>query len=268
VRPSTLKRERLASEAPSVKPALLVSVHDVSPLTLEASRRMVDLAVSNGVPLNALTVLVIPRHEDRAPLDEHSSTRDWLHGLAEAGACLCLHGFTHRMSGQARSPWQWAWARGFARGQGELYLSDAADCERRLEAARAIICRAGLGGDVHGFVPPAWLLSPAASGVVRQAGFAFHERLCGIFAGDVILAHRLIGFGSLSAFEARMTAAHAWLQSHRRPADTRLAIHPADVRRDDTVEAIRCTLRRLLPRLTPMNYMAFLRSHPAAASPS
>jgi predicted deacetylase len=246
---------------------LLVSIHDVSPLTLEASRRMVDLAVACGVPLDALTVLVIARHEDRAPLDEDSPSRNWLRGLADAGACLCLHGFTHRMSGQVRSPWQWAWARGFARGQGELYLSDAADCERRLEAARAIICRAGLVGDVHGFVPPAWLLSPAASGVVRQAGFAFHERLCGIFAGDVILAHRLIGFGSLSAFEARMTAAHAWLQSHRRPADTRLAIHPADVRRGDAVEAIRCTLRRLLPRLTPMNYMTFLQSQHAAASP-
>jgi len=229
---------------------------------------MVDLAVSSGVPLSALTILVIPRHEDRTPLDEDACSRDWLLGLANAGACLCLHGFTHRMSEPVRSPWQWAWAHGFARGQGELYLSDAADCERRLEAARAILHRAGLGGEVHGFVPPAWLLSSVAGGVVRQAGFEFHEELRGIFAGDAILARRLIGFGSLNAFEARITSAHAWLQSHRRPEDTRLAIHPADVRRGHAIDSIRCTLRRLLLRLTPMNYMTFLESQHAAPAPS
>ena len=53
--------------------ALLVSIHDVSPLTLDQSRRMVELAVASGVPLHAITVLVIPRHEDKVAL-----ARAWL----------------------------------------------------------------------------------------------------------------------------------------------------------------------------------------------
>jgi predicted deacetylase len=265
---TVLRSDRATGEPLIARPTLLVSIHDVSPLTLDASRRIVDLVMANGVPLEALTVLVIPRHQGRAPLDEHSPTRDWLREMVEGGACLCLHGFTHIMAGTASNPLQWLWARIFARGQGELYLSNAADCQASLEAARAVIRRCELAEVVHGFVPPAWLLSPAAARVVSQSGFEFHEKLSGILAGDLVLARRLIGFGSLSSIESRLTSAHAWLQSHRRPADTRLAVHPADAQRTDTVEAIARTLRRLLPRLEPMNYMNFLRSQHAGTQPS
>jgi predicted deacetylase len=240
--------------------ALLVSIHDVSPLTLDASRRMVDLAVSSGIPLGALTLLLIPYHDDSVPLDEHSETCAWLREVADAGACLCLHGFTHRMTGRLRGVRQWAWGRGFARGQAEFFLSDAADCTRRLDAARAIVNRAGFGNDTHGFVPPAWMLSPAASDVIRRSGFAFHEQLSGIISHDEIFARRLVGFGSHSAVEAACTARFAWLQCRRSWADTRFAIHPADMLRGDTVEAIKLSLTRLKSGLTPMNYMSFLRS--------
>ena len=245
--------------------ALLVSIHDVSPLTLDESRRMVELATASGVPLSALSVLVIPRHEDKAPLDEHPPTLEWLRELVAAGACLCLHGYTHRMAERSGNPWRWLWGQAFARGQGELYRVSAANAERRLDAGRAIIERAGLSSAVHGFVPPAWLLSSAARRVVGQAGFAFHEELSGIVAGDGrLLARRLIGFGSLGAVERAATVAYAWLQSNRGPADTRLAIHPADMKCPTSKEAVRRTLRRLVPRLTPMNYVAYLRRRDTA----
>jgi len=248
----------------TVRPALLVSIHDVSPLTLAHSRRMVALMQELGVPLRALTLLVIPRHEDGVALDEDAATCRWLQELAEAGACLCLHGFSHRMTGAASNPWQWLWARVFARGQGELYLSSTADCEQRLDAARATLRRAGLGGSTHGFVPPAWLLSPAAAVVVDNAGFAFHEGLSGIHVGGAVRARRLIGFGSLSAIESALTAAHAWLQSHRPAADTRLALHPADLDRALSLTAIGRTVRRLLPRTRPLNYLEFIGPSRAA----
>lgn len=251
-------RNLVNAETTHARPALLVSIHDVSPLTVESSRRAVELAVSAGVPRSALTVLVIPRHEDRAPLDEYPPTRDWVRSLVDAGVCLCMHGLTHQMSGQVRNPWKWALARGFARGQGELFVCDTADCERRLEAARAVFRRAGLEAEVRGFVPPAWLLSPEALLAVKRAGFTFYERLTGIVYRDVIRARRLIGFGSLTGTEAHVTAGYARLQSRRPPADTRFAIHPADVERSSSVEAIRANLRRLLDNLEPMNYMDFL----------
>ncbi|HEY5310097.1 MAG TPA: DUF2334 domain-containing protein [Casimicrobiaceae bacterium] len=242
------------------QPALLVSIHDVSPLTLEASRRAVALVVSEGVPVHALTLLVIPRHEDRAPLDRHEPTRDWLRQLADSGASLAMHGLTHRMEGRVRSPWRWALARGFARGQGEFLLSDGDDFARRLEASRAIFLRAGLEEALSGFVPPAWLLSKAALIEVRRSGFAFYERLSGIVCSDTVRARRLIGFGSLTAIEARTTTAYGRWQALRAPQDTRFAIHPADLARPSTVRAIRTIIAALRNRLRPLNYAEYLQS--------
>ena len=248
------------SAGPFERPALLVSVHDVSPLTLEASQRAVALLESEGVPARALTLLVIPRHEDRAPLDRHGPTRDWLRMLADSGASLAMHGLTHRMAGRVRNPWRWALARGFARGQGEFLLSDRDDFMLRLDASRAIFRRAGLDEALSGFVPPAWLLSKAAMLEVRQSGFAYYERFSGIVCRDVVQARRLIGFGSLTAVEARATGAYGRLQAARPPADTRLAIHPADLARPATIAAIRTVLSRLRNRLRPLNYADYLLS--------
>ena len=241
------------------RPALLVSIHDVSPLTLEASRRAVALMQSEGIPVQALTLLVIPRHENRAPLDLHLPTRDWLRRLADAGAGMAMHGLTHRMEGRVRDPWRWALGKGFARGQGEFLLSDRIDFARSLDASRAIFRRAGLEEALPGFVPPAWLLSRAALTEVRRSGFAYYERLSGIVCRDVVRARRLIGFGSLTAIEARTTIAYGRWQSLRAPEDTRLAIHPADMERPSTVNAIRTILENSRHGLRPLNYAEYLR---------
>jgi predicted deacetylase len=73
-------------------------------------------------------------------------------------------------------------------------------------------------------------------------------------------ARRLVGWGSLNALEACATRWWAVLQVRRIPADTRLAIHPADMTRPRTVAAIRAALRTLLARSTPKSYRAFLQS--------
>jgi predicted deacetylase len=169
-----------------------------------------------------------------------------------------MHGLTHHMSDRTSNPWQWAWAQGFARGHGELFLSDGLECDRRIDLARGVFRRAGLDKHVSGFVPPAWLISADALRVVERAGFAFYESLSGIIHRDSIRAQRLIGFGSLNAVEARLTAGYAQLQSRRPAADTRFAIHPADLGRPSSVKAIRSSLRRLLTCLEPINYTDFL----------
>ena len=183
--------------ATHARPALLVSVHDVSPLTLGQSRRAVDLAISAGVPVSALTILVIPRHENRLAIDQDIGTRDWLAKLAGDGADLVMHGYTHRMTGWCYSPHGLFWAHGFARGQGEFYRSDASDTKMRLDQGRAILRRAGLEAAATSFVPPAWLLSRRAREVIRGEGFDFHEELGGIVANHELHARRL-GVGDRS----------------------------------------------------------------------
>jgi predicted deacetylase len=240
------------------RPALLVSIHDVSPLTLETSRRAVELVHSAGVPLAALTVLVVPRHEDRLALDEHTPTRDWLNELARDGAHLVMHGYTHRMPGRTYSPLGLLWAYGFARGQGEFYRFDREETKRRLALGRAILERAGLGSAITSFVPPAWLLSKQARAVVRSYDFDWYEELGGIVTKQGIMARRLIGWGSLNLLEVYVTTWWAAFQRHRRIVDTRLAIHPIDMNRKLTVRSIRACLSSLLPRTTPFSYRGWL----------
>lgn len=243
----------------ALRAALLVSIHDISPLTLESSRCLVERLTSAGIPATALTLLAIPCHGGHAPLDGDAPTVRWLREQVDAGVTLCMHGYTHAMVSRARSPSQWVWSQVFARGQGELFLSDEADCRQRLAAAEAVFHRAGLSAAVAGFVAPAWLMSDAARAVVRGAGFDFFEELGGIVCGGAVHARRLIGFGSLTRLEAALTGLHAHWQAGRTPADTRLALHPQDLLRPSTVAAIDSTLRSLLGRLEPQSYTWFLK---------
>jgi predicted deacetylase len=245
-------------------PALLVSLHDVSPLTLELCEQAVALMRDAGLKTDELTVLVIPRHEGQAAVDQHPPTVRFLRGLADDGARLVMHGLTHRMTGRALTPAGIARAHIFARGQGELYNTAADEVERRLAEGAEILHRAGIAEAARAFVPPAWLLSPAGRTVVRAHGFDFFEVFGGIVRGERLHARRVIGWGSLGPLEAIVTAAYAWIQCRLPPADTRLAIHPADMRRAGQRRAIRGALARLLPRMRPASYSTYLDGLPAA----
>jgi uncharacterized protein len=242
------------------RPALLVSLHDVSPLTRADCERALALLREGGLPPATLTVLAIPRHEGGQAIDEDPATTRLLRALADDGATLVMHGLTHRMPGHAWTPAGFVRGHVFARGQGELLRATAADTTRALEQGADILRRAGLEGATRGFVPPAWLLSPAARDVVAAKGFDFHETFAGIMHGGRVRAARVIGWGSLNVVETIATAAYADLQTLLPTRDTRLAVHPADLRRPSQVRAIARALARLRERTRPQSYATYLAS--------
>jgi predicted deacetylase len=239
-------------------PALLVSLHDVSPLTLEACQEALGLLTEAGLNRAALTVLVIPHHEGRVTIGQHAPTIRFLRDLTEDGATLVMHGLTHRMSGRAFTPAGLLLAHVFARGQSELYRSDVRDTTDRLERGAELLSEAGLGHAARAFVPPAWLLSPSALEVVSRAGFDFYEVFGGIVHGGRLRAQRVVGWGSLNAFEALATSLYARAQIHLPLADTRLAIHPADMTRPRQRRAVRDAVMRLLPHMHALSYRSYL----------
>ena len=248
--------------------ALLVSLHDVSPLTLPDCEAAIALVREVGLTPAQLTVLAIPHHEEKIALDKHEPTVRFLRDLEDQGARLVMHGLTHLMAGRAWTPLAMFRAHIFARGQGELFAADADETARRLDEGRAILVRAGLETATHAFVPPAWLLSPAGRQVVQARGFDFYELFGGIFHHGTRHARRVVGWGSLNPLETVATALYADLQSIRAGLDTRVAIHPADMRRPMQRRAIRRTLTRLLPRMRPLNYTAFLADTTRLLAPS
>ena len=240
--------------------SLLISLHDVSPLTLSDCEQAVALLAELGVGASALTVLAIPHHDGGAPIDAHKPTIEFLRRLEEDGARLVMHGLTHRMSGRAWSPLGFFRAHLFARGQGEFHASSAEEANRRLDEGVAILRRAGLERATRSFVPPAWLLSRAAREVVAERGFDFYELFNGIICGGNRYARRVIGWGSLNPVEAIATAIYADLQTLSSNVDVRVAIHPADMRLPRQKRAIRRAVARLRSRMRPESYTTYLAS--------
>jgi len=249
---------------PPAKRALLVSIHDVSPITWGESAQAIDLARAAGVPDRALSLLVIPRHEGTASLGDAPDFVKWLQGLADDGVTLIAHGFTHRMRGRVLSPYRALWAYLFANGEGEFYAADRAEARAWFDVVREEFSNVDLPQALEGFVPPAWLLSRAAAAELDAAGFDFVELMRGLRVRRRFYARRLIGWGQRSWIEALVTDAHARLQAARRPADTRLAIHPPNMRSRRCRRSIRHCLETLLDRLEPLSYTEFVSRAPAA----
>jgi len=244
--------------SPSNPASLLISLHDVSPLTLPECEQAVALLAELGIAASSLTILAIPHHDGAAPIDAHPPTIGFLRRLEDDGARLVMHGLTHRMRGRAWTPLGFFRAHLFARGQGEFHRSDADDANRRLDEGAAIFRRAGLERATSAFVPPAWLLSPAARAVVAERGFDFYELFNGVVHHGNRYARRVIGWGSLNAVEAVATAIYADLQSASSNVDVRIAIHPADMRLPRQKRAIRRAVARLLSRMRPQSYTTYL----------
>jgi predicted deacetylase len=231
--------------------ALSVVLHDVSPArwpgcvrVLSELRRCADEA---GVAL-PLTLLVVPHmHGDTAVPPRYLR---WLHGMAEAGHELALHGLTHRDEGPPlRGVADYVVRRHYTAGEGEFAALSHAEALDRLETGRAW-ARAHELPMLEGFVAPAWLLNPPALQAVEDAGFRHTCTLTEVIS----LPHRralrapALVFSTRAAWRRGMSLAWNTLLARRaREAPLlRLELHPND---GDHLAVRRCWTRLLADAL-------------------
>ena len=159
--------------------ALVVSIHDVSPLTRD--RVQVMLADLAGLGVERTSLLVIPNHHHRAPMAVDNGFCHWLRDLASAGHEIVLHGYYHRRSPDKRSNEATSSLREhfvteyYTAGEGEFYDLSEGEAQRRLTRGLEDFRAAGFAPT--GFIAPAWLLGEAAERAVRNAGFSYTTRL-------------------------------------------------------------------------------------------
>jgi predicted deacetylase len=239
-------------------------------LTIAACQQAVTLLQKLGVPGGALTLLAVPHHEEWVELDKHPPTIRFLRELENRGACVVMHGLTHRMEGRVWSPLGIARAYLFARGQGELYNQNTDETARRLDRGQEILYRAGLLRAAQAFVPPAWLLSLAARRAIAGRGFDFYEVLGGIVGRGRLGARRLLGWQAVSVAETRIASVLSPWQRRPPDQDMRLAIHPDDIARPQQQRAICDVVTGLLPQVHLSNYLTYLgdRGNPLSPPPS
>jgi predicted deacetylase len=152
--------------------ALVVSIHDVSPLTWNLVLDIVGDLVGAGVERTAL--LVVPNHHSKAPIREDPAFCEWARRAAREHEVV-VHGYFHKRPARLGGWWQTFITEHYTAGEGEFYDLSEGEAALLLERARREFDAVGLA--FRGFVAPAWLLGREAEQAVRKAGFDYTTRL-------------------------------------------------------------------------------------------
>jgi predicted deacetylase len=242
--------------------ALVVSIHDVSPLTWSVVSDMIrDLA---GVGVDRASLLVIPNHHRKAPIRENPAFCERLREAAQVYEVV-LHGYFH-MRPVSTGGWRQRFVTEYyTAGEGEFYDLSEGEATRRLERAKREFGAVGLAS--RGFVAPAWLLGREAEQAVRKAGFEYTTRLRNfkdLGTGREIVSQSLVW--SVRSGWRRVVSVwwNAWLARKLVGAELlRIGLHPVDWRhgriRNQALELIRATLAGR-EAITYEEWLARLRS--------
>jgi uncharacterized protein len=220
--------------------SLVVSLHDVSPLTQNLCEEI--LTQLRGLGIDQTSLLVIPNHHRRAPISEDSAFRSWLARKIEAGHEPVLHGYFHqRQTKNADSLRAKFTTEIYTAGEGEFF--DLSTEEASIRVHRGLEDLAFLPRKVVGFIAPAWLLGVNAEIAIRKLGFLYTTRLGRVqtFGRSPDIRSQSFVWSTRARWRSVMSL--AWnrclaLRLARAPL-IRIGIHPPDLRHPRVWEQIR-----------------------------
>jgi predicted deacetylase len=239
---------------PDAERATAIAIHDVSPATWSECREL--LAMLDDLGATPLTLLVIPDHHRRAPVDKDRAFVRALDARLAGGDELVLHGFHHLdEAAPPRTPSAWFARRMLTRAEGEFAAIGRDEAADRLR--RGVAMFRALGWPLAGFVPPAWMLGDDARAALAACNHPFEyvtvrsgihhlpqwrfERTATLWYSPDTAARRFVSRCAIRRELARASALPL----------LRVALHPPDVRvpvvRDHWKRLIRDALRERTP---------------------
>lgn len=154
--------------------SLVASIHDVSPLTLRKTERILEDLKKIGSLTTSL--LVIPDHHGRGRISADPAFAAWLRERVAEGHEAVLHGYCHL---RERAPGDGLLkkmvAESYTAGEGEFL--DLAENEARERLRSGLSEFTACGVAATGFIAPAWLLGDEAERAVRGIGFEYTTRI-------------------------------------------------------------------------------------------
>jgi len=238
---------------------LCIAIHDVAPATWPQCARLLAVLDASGSP--PLTLLVVPDYHHRGRIDADPAFRRAIDARIARGDEVALHGYFHLDDAPPpRTPAQWLRRRVLTANEGEFAALARENAATRLQAGMELFDR--LGWNARGFIAPAWLLGRGARAALRATPLRYtgtHGFLETIADGRRHAAPAI----SASARSAwRRWSSRCWLAAAPALAANapllRLALHPADARHDDLVDAWRRLVRALLARRSALTKSAAL----------
>ena len=210
------------------RPALIVSIHDVSPLTREVVETMLGDLAEAGVPRTSL--LVIPNHHHKAPIAEDPRFCEWLRNWQRNGQEIVLHGYFHKRPSRPGEGARSLITEHYTAGEGEFFDLSESEAFSRLEKAKGEFAAEGF--HPAGFIAPAWLLGQEAEAAVKKAGFGYTTRLKNfkdLGTGQETVSQSLV-WSVRSGWRRRVSLWwNAWLAGRLSGAPLlRVGLHPPD----------------------------------------
>lgn len=252
-----------------MKRALVISIHDVSPLTRPDVEKILAELWAMQVP--ACSLLVVPDHHHRAPIRDDPTFGVWLRQQAHSGNEIVMHGYFHqRAPANSESILNRLITRVYTAGEGEFYDIERDEARRLLQLAREEFARLEL--PTPGFIAPAWLLSDDALTALTELNFDYTTRL-----GDVVDLKKRKRFRSQSIVYSTRTAwrrvlSRFWNRFLFSRLNTnrllRISIHPPDLQYPKIWRQIRRLILRALEDRQPLTYEAWIMMEREASSAS
>ena len=209
--------------------ALVVSIHDVSPLTWRRTSEILRDLESVGI--SRVSLLVIPDHHRRGVISGDPEFAEWLRGACANGCEAVLHGYFHLRENRGDDgPWKRFVTRSYTAGEGEFFDLKKSGALGLLRRGRAAIEACGVS--CTGFIAPAWLLGAEAEEAVREAGFEYTTRIATVSDFRTGRVHRSRSQVWSVRAAWRRACSLAWnallFRSTTQAPLARIGIHPPD----------------------------------------
>ena len=246
--------------SPSANRHLVVSIHDVSPLTQKETEQILSELEALGV--RGVSLLVIPDHHCKGHILDHPEFCAWLRQREAAGDEVVIHGYFHRRDRKAREPLKdKLTTRYYTAGEGEFFDIAGADALRIISQARQEFRKVGI--DPQGFVAPAWLLSEGADRALQRLGIAYTTRIGSVFDYRTGVNHASQSLVWSTRTALRRLLSRLWNGSLFRRSRTRpllrIGIHPPDLQHRAVWEQIKKLVTKALEDRTPVTYAGYLK---------
>jgi predicted deacetylase len=235
---------------PETARSLIVSLHDVAPVTFDAARRQLDELAGLGV--SRVSLLVVPFYHRQQRLGGNDGFCEWLRECQAKGHEIVLHGFSHQLD-QANIAWRpsrppfagesksrhlfsfrnlhlWFLENLYTNREAEFLNCDYTTAHSKIETGLKMLQEAGF--QVTGFIAPAWLMNPNVEKAAHDLGLRYTNTLT-----ELIDLEKEQRYSTQSCVWSTRAAWRRWLslkwndRLFQRLAGTdplRISIHPAD----------------------------------------
>ena len=268
-----IPKSRMISEAKTPEPEeaaatdsalfvrkLVISIHDVSPLTREATEQILAELAELGV--RKVSLLVIPDHHCKGHVLDDPEFCAWLRSRVEGGDEVVLHGYFHRRDQRAGETFrEKLTTRYYTAGEGEFFDIPGADALRIVSQARQEFRKVGL--KPCGFVAPAWLLSDGADRALQRLGISYTTRIGGVFDYTTGIHHASRSLVWSTRSGLRRVLSRMWNASLFRRLQScallRIGIHPPDIKHRAVWRQIKALTAKAMKDRMAVTYAGYLK---------